>query len=63
MLYEELLKSCKERFDAFFANVPVFENQFTWSEFNSRCYECMYTSNSIDNIMTLTKLQVASYYS
>lgn len=42
MLYEELLASCHDRFAEFFKNVPVFENQFTWSEFNAACYRYMY---------------------
>lgn len=50
MLYEELLVSCKSRFDNFFQNVPVFENQFTWSGFNEQCYDVMYTENTYDNI-------------
>ena len=29
MLYEELLASCKDRFDEFFKNIPIYENQFT----------------------------------
>lgn len=57
MLYEELLESCKERFDEFFKNVPIFENQFTWSEFNQQCYECMYTNNSYDAIATVKDMK------
>ena len=38
MLYEELIASCKERFDMFFEKVSIFENQFTWSDFNTRYY-------------------------
>lgn len=50
MLYEELLMSCKSRFDEFFKNTPIFENQFTWSDFNEQCYKAMYTNNTYDNI-------------
>lgn len=57
MLYEELLTSSKERFDKFFANVPIFENQFTWSDLNSRCYECMYTDNSYAQIATVKEMK------
>ena len=57
MLYEELLISSKERFDKFFENVPIFENQFTWSDFNSRCYECMYTNNSYTQIATVKEMK------
>lgn len=57
MLYEELLASCKERFGEFFANVPVFENQFTWSDFNDKCYEAMYVNNTYENIAEVKKLK------
>ena len=57
MLYEELLASCKERFDNFFKNIPIFENQFTWSDFNQKCYDAMYTYNSYDNIATVKKIK------
>ena len=57
MLYEELLASCKERFDAFFANAPIFENQFTWSDFNAECYEAMYADNTYKNIAAVKELK------
>ncbi len=57
MLYEELLASCKPRFDEFFRNVPVFENQFTWSGFNQECYDYMYTANSSDHIAPVKELK------
>jgi len=57
MLYEELLDSCKERFDKFFANVSIFENQFCWSDFNKQCYECMYTNNSYAQIATVKEMK------
>lgn len=57
MLYEELLASCKDRFDKFFANVPMFENQFSWSEFNKQCYEHMYTNNSYAQIATVKEMK------
>ena len=50
MLYEELLASCKERFDEFFVSTPIFYNQFTWSDFNAKCYEVMYANNTYENI-------------
>ena len=37
MLYEELLDSCSERFARFFRNVPLFENQFQWNDYNAVC--------------------------
>lgn len=57
MLYEELLASCKERFDKFFANVPIFENQFTWSDFNTKCYEAMYVNNTYKKIAEVKSLK------
>ena len=57
MLYEELLTSCKKRFDEFFANVPIFENQFTWSDFNVKCYEAMYVNNTYENIAEVKNLK------
>ena len=59
MLYEELLASCHDRFAEFFKNVPVFENQFTWSEFNAACYRYMYENNSCDAIATVKELKAA----
>ncbi|WP_440451963.1 hypothetical protein [Ruminococcus intestinalis] len=57
MLYEELLNSCKSQFDDFFKNIELFENQFTWSEFNNKCYDLMFTQNSPDNIFTVKELK------
>lgn len=57
MLYDELLTSCKERFDKFFENTPIFENQFTWSDFNAKCYETMYTNNSYKNIAEVKNIK------
>ena len=57
MLYEKLLDYSKERFDAFFKNVKIFENQFKWSEFNSKCYESMYKLNSYSDFSTVKALK------
>lgn len=57
MLYEELLSSCKDRFDEFFKNTSIFENQFTWSDFNRKCYEAMYSKNSYANIATVKQMK------
>lgn len=59
MLYEELLRSCKGRFDEFFKNVPIFENQFTWSQFHKQCYDAMYANNSYDHLATVKDLKEA----
>lgn len=57
MLYEELLASCKDRFDEFFKNVPIFENQFTWNGYNDDCYRLMYMENSYEHIATVKELK------
>ncbi len=57
MLYEELLASCKNRFDKFFENVPIFENQFTWSGLNAKCYEIMYTNNTYESIAKVKNIK------
>lgn len=57
MLYEELLASCRCRFDEFFSNVTLFENQFRWSDFNQQCYDAMYINNTYDNVASVKKLK------
>ena len=57
MLYEELLQSSKERFDEFFKNVPIFENQFQWSDFNQKCYDLMYEQNSYETFASVKELK------
>lgn len=57
MLYQELLEFSKERLDAFFENVKLYENQFVWSEFNARCYEHMYRNNSCADLATVKDLK------
>ena len=59
MLYQELLDFSKERLDKFFANVQIFENQFTWSDFNQQCYESMYSNNTYDNIATVKDMKTS----
>lgn len=55
--YEELLGYSKDRFDEFFKNVPIFENQFGYSEFNEHCYKKMYKENSYNRIKTVKELK------
>lgn len=57
MLYQELLESCKQRFDEFFKNVPIFENQFCWNEYNDACYNLMYTANTPESICPVKTLK------
>lgn len=53
MLYEELLEVSKPRFDEFFKNVKIFENQFCWNEYNEQCYKFFYTDNSYVDLATV----------
>lgn len=57
MLYQELLDSCRDRFDAFFQNVPLFDNHFRWSAYNEVCYRFMYSENREDCIATVKELK------
>lgn len=57
MLYEELLESCKEKFEEFFKNTKIFDNQFTWNDYNSKLYNLMYEQNSYDNFKTVKDLK------
>lgn len=57
MLYSELVAYSKARFDNFFKNVVIYENHFTWSNFNEECYEKMYTENSYDNLASVMQLK------
>ena len=57
MLYEELLASCKSRFDEFFKNAPTFENHFTWNDYNEHCYRLMYKDNSYDHVAAVKELK------
>lgn len=55
--YEELLDCSKQRLEDFFKNVPIFENQFGYSDFNKICYKLMYEENSYENIKTVKELK------
>ncbi|MDG0889240.1 hypothetical protein [Paracholeplasma manati] len=57
MLYQELLDSCKKRFEDFFKNTVIFENQFSWSDYNERLYELMFSTNSYDKFRTVKELK------
>lgn len=57
MLYQELLDFSKKRLDEFFSNVTIFENQFTWSDFNAVCFAQMYRDNSPDAPVSVKELK------
>lgn len=42
-LYENLLNESKPKIDEFFENVKLFENQFTFNNFNRECVKKMYS--------------------
>lgn len=59
MLYEDLLVFAKDRIDDFFKNVTLFDDQFNFTEFNQKCYDRMFTSNSQDAPKTVKDLKAA----
>lgn len=44
-MYEELLASAREELDEFSRQTQIFENLFTWGDFQQRCYTYMYWNN------------------
>lgn len=58
MLYEELLSFSKNRLKDFFKNVTLFENQFEYSDFNQKCYDCMFLYNNQEKPKTVKELKV-----
>lgn len=57
MLYEELLSFSKNRLKDFFKNVTLFENQFEYSDFNKKCYDCMFLYNNQEKPKTVKELK------
>lgn len=57
MLYEELLSFSKNRLKDFFKNVTLFENQFEYSDFNQKCYDCMFLCNNQEKPKTVKELK------
>ena len=56
-MYEDILKLYREKIDDFFKNVSVFENQLTYSQFNKKCFEEMFTKNDKKNPATVKDLK------
>lgn len=56
-IYKEFLEFSKPKIDEYFKNVSLFDNQFTFSEFNSQCMKEMYTTNFQDSIKTVKELK------
>ncbi|OUQ55029.1 hypothetical protein B5E58_12955 [Tyzzerella sp. An114] len=53
MLYNELIEVSKPRFEKFFKNVKIFENQFCWNDYNAKCYDYFYKTNTYDELATV----------
>ncbi len=56
-LYQELLEYGKARIDDFCKNAPLFENSFSYDEFNEQCYSCMYKENTYPEVKTVKELK------
>lgn len=56
-LYEQLLEYKKSEIEDFFKNVTLFENQFSYTDFNTECFEKMYCENNQDSIKTVKELK------
>jgi len=56
-LYEELIEYSQDKLDDFFKNVPTFEGQFRYNEFNDKCYKNMYLNNNQENIKKVKQLK------
>ena len=48
-MYEEILELYKDKLTDFFKNVPTFENQLLYSEFNKDCFDNMFKNNQNEN--------------
>ena len=56
-LYEELLNDCSEQILDFLKNVPIFENQFKYSDYNEELYKLMYLHNTYLNLKSVKELK------
>lgn len=48
-MYNEILSIYRDKIDDFFKNVPTFENQLKYSDFNDDCFDKMYQNNNPEN--------------
>ena len=56
-LYQELLEYAKPRIDEFCKNAPLFENAFSYDDFNEECYAHMYRENAYPEVATVKELK------
>lgn len=56
-MYNEILDIYRDRIDDFFKNVPTFENQLTYDDFNDGCFDKMYKENNIEDPKKVKELK------
>ena len=56
-MYNEILDIYRVRIDDFFKNVPTFENQLTYDDFNDGCFDKMYKENNIEDPKKVKELK------
>lgn len=56
-MYNEILDIYRDRIDDFFKNVPTFENQLTYGDFNDECFDKMYKENNIEDPKKVKELK------
>ena len=56
-MYNEILDIYRDRIDDFFKNVPTFENQLIYDDFNDECFDKMYKENNIENPKKVKELK------
>ncbi|MDO5003439.1 MAG: hypothetical protein Q4E39_04340 [bacterium] len=56
-MYNEILDIYRDRIDDFFKNVPTFENQLTYDDFNDECFDKMYKENNIEDPKKVKELK------
>lgn len=56
-MYKEILEIYKDKLDDFFKNVPTFENQLSYNEFNDECFNKMFKENNTDKPCTVKELK------
>lgn len=56
-MYNEILDIYRDRINDFFKNVPTFENQLTYDDFNVECFDKMYKENNIEDPKKVKELK------
>lgn len=56
-MYEDILKTYRNEIDEFFKNVPTFDNQLHYDEFNALCFDKMYKNNINEDPKKVKKLK------